>query len=432
MKFRGSVRLIALAAILQLSTQSAYAYGELSFEPIELNDSDFVSYPSQSTDGTFRVYGNSWSPLSISTDYGVSYQEVNASDAPYPEGMTPEELISYRANWREQIDWKQISVSPDGERIIASSARGNSGGYVFLSTDSGSTFEQLDGIGNANWTGAVFGTNPDELLVLDGVATIWGNAADGTNCNTDGCAGSGEDGSNLQGLPFGGMTIQEQPFAVARYSRDLGLTWSDPVTVPSGGASVVYSITSTDNKFLLRKTEPEIANQYFELKGIVRNSRQNSAQQQNQQADEKRAQEVLAARASIAGYLKSGSAITIEVLNRADFGGISPKTLGDFNRDIAFLSARGDIDAPILQTLVKKWAAVDKVISSRPATFNDLVMGGLAPADLPHKTLVLRALRGVASDQIDSVEKVQNLIQSVVRENQARRDRLKARLLANR
>jgi len=431
MKLRQTSWIIGLLVLFQLMTQSAHGYGELSFESITIEDSEFVNYPSQSSDGSIRVYGDSWSPLSISTNSGVSYQEVNASEAPYPDGMTPEELSAYRASWREQVDWKQVSVSPDGERIIASSARGNSGGYVFLSTDSGSTFERLDAIGNANWTGAVFGTNPNELLVLDGVATIWGgNAADGTNCNTEECAGSGEDGSNLQGLPFGGMTIQEQPFAVVRYSQDLGTTWSNAVTIPSGGPNVGYTITSLEDRFLLRKSEA--GNQYFELKGLVRNSRQNSAQLDNQSTAETRVRKVIASRALITESLKSGLEITIEDLNRADFGGISQKTIREFNREIALLPTTGNSDASMVQTIVNKWSAVDRVLTGRPATFNELVIGGLAPADLPHRSLVLRALRGAALNQIDSVEKVQELIDSVVKDHQSRRDRLKARLFASR
>jgi hypothetical protein len=429
-KYRAS-GIAGLLVLFQLISQSAYADGELSFESIELADTEFVYYPSQSANGLIRVYGDSWSPLSVSTDSGNSYQSVNASEAPYPDGMTPEELITYRANWREQIDWKQVSVSPSGERIIASSARGNSGGYVFLSTDSGSSFERLDALGNANWTGAIFGTNPDELLVLDGVATIWGNAADGSNCDSDECLGSGENGSNLQGHPHGGMVIQEQPFALVRYSQDLGATWSDAVTVPTGGANVGYSITSTENRFLLRKSEPENGNQYFELKGLARNQTQNLVMQKNQQAEEVRIKKVVSSRALIVDSLKSGRVLTIDELINADFDGISNKTIEGFNREVASLSTTAKDNLSSIQTLVQKWASVDKVLSGRPVTFNDLVASGMAPSELPHKSLVLRALRGAALNQIDSVERVHELINLVVKENQARRDRLKVRLLAN-
>jgi hypothetical protein len=93
------------------------------------------------------------------------------------------------------------------------------------------------------------------------------------------------------------------------------------------------------------------------------------------------------------------------------------------------MSGANDISG--VQTLVRKWSAIEKVMSGHTSSFNDLVVGEIAPLELPHRSLVLRALRGADLNQIDSLEKVQGLIDSVVKENQERRDRVAARLLAN-
>jgi hypothetical protein len=408
MKLRQTSQIIGLLVLFQLATQSAHGYGELSFGSVALVDSEFVDYPSQSSNGSVLAYGDNWGPLHISRNSGASYQTVKAS---VPQDQT------------ENIDWKQVSVSPDGQRIIASSSRGNTGGYVFLSKDSGSTFERLDAIGNANWTGAVFGTNQNELLVLDGVSTIWGQPADGSNCNTATCVGSGLDGSNLEdGSSPGG----EHPFAAAFYSNDSGVTWSERIKAPTAAANTNIVITSTNDRFLMR-----IASQYYELNGLGRNNAGNSAQANIEAIAQERISRVLASRASILESLQSKKTISVNDLAGADFGGISQKTLAGFNQEVAEISSSGTYDISRVHTLAKKWSAVDKVLSGHASSFNDLVVGEMVPLELQNKSLVLRALRGAGLNQIDSVDKVQELIDSVVKENQVRRDRVAARLLAN-
>lgn len=405
MKLRQTSQIIALLVLFQLMTQSAHGYGELSFGSVALTGSEFVSYPSQSANGSVRAYGDNWGPLHISLNSGASYQTVKAS---VPQDQT------------ENIDWKQVSVSPDGQRIIASSSRGNTGGYVFLSKNSGSTFERLDAIGNANWTGAVFGTNPNELLVLDGVSTIWGQPADGSNCLPAPCVGSGLDGANLDdGSSPGG----EHPFAAVFYSNDSGVTWSARITAPAAASNTEINITSASDRFFMR-----IASQYYELNGLGRNNTGNSAQANSEAIAQERARRVLASRASILDSLQSKKTISLNELVGADLFGISPKTLADFNREVTNVSSSGIYEISSVQTLVKKWSAIDKVVSGHVSSFNDLVMAELAPLELPHKSLVLRALRGADLNQIDSVEKVQELIDSVVKENQVRSNRLAARL----
>ena len=408
MKLRQTSQIIGLLVLFQLATQSAHGYGELSFGSVALADSEFVNYPSQSANGSVLAYGDNWGPLHISRNSGASYQTVKAS---VPQDQT------------ENIDWKQVSVSPDGQRIIASSSRGNTGGYVFLSKDSGSTFERIDAIGNANWTGAVFGTNPNELLVLDGVSTIWGQPADGSNCNTATCVGSGLDGSNLED---GSSPSGEHPFAAAFYSNDSGVTWSERIKAPTAASNTEIIITSTSDRFLMR-----IASQFYELNGLGRNNAGISAQANSEAIAQARMRIVLASRASILESLQSKETVSLADLAGADFGGISQKTLASFNREAADLSTSGTNDISGVQTLVRKWSAIDKVMSGHASSFNDLVVGEMAPLELPHRSLVLRALRGADLNQIDSLGKVQGLIDSVVKENQERRDRLKARLLAN-
>ncbi len=412
MKLRRTSQIIGLLVLFQLTTQSAHGYGELSFGSVALTGSEFVSYPSQSANGSVRAYGDNWGPLHISLNSGASYQTVKAS---VPQDQT------------ENIDWKQVSVSPDGQRIIASSSRGNTGGYVFLSKNSGSTFERLDAIGNANWTGAVFGTNPNELLVLDGVSTIWGQPADGSNCLPAPCVGSGLDGANLDdGSSPGG----EHPFAAVFYSNDSGATWSQRIKAPTAESNAEIIITSTGDCFLM-----SIANRYYELTGLGCNYADKSAQakskaieREREAIERERVSRVLACRASILDSLQSKKTISLNELACADFFGISQKTLADFNREVTNVSSSGIYEISSVQTLVKKWSAIDKVVSGHVSSFNDLVMGELAPLELPHKSLVLRALRGADLNQIDSVEKVQELIDSVVKENQVRSNRLAARL----
>lgn len=412
MRMNRAGRIVGLVVLFQFAAQSAHGYGELSFGSVAISNSEFVNYPSRSADGSLRVRGQNWGPLYISRNSGASEQAVKAS---VPQNQT------------ETIDWKQVSVSPDGQRIIASSSRGNTGGYVFLSKDSGTTFERLDAIGNANWTGAVFGTNTNELLVLDGVSTIWGQPADGSNCNTQVCVGSGLNGSNLEnGSSDGG----EHPFAAAFYSNDSGATWSERITAPTAESNMRFVITSTNDRFLMRVTNFGATNRYYELNGLGRSVAVNSEQATSEAIAQERMQRVSTARVSILDSLKSSQKISLNDLAGADLLGISHKTLENFNQEVTKISTPGTYEISSVQTLVKKWSAIDKVLSGRASSFDDLVIGEMASPEVLQKSLVLRALRGANLEEIDSMEKAKEFIDSVVKENQVRQDRLEARLLA--
>ena len=410
------LRYATTLVLISLFTSSASA-STLTFQEISLAEDSFVSSPNHSVDNSVTVTGESWGQLKIARPDEVD-SFINPSSDP------------------RVIDWKQISVSADGQRVIAASSRSEAGGYIYLSTDSGTSFQRLDALGNANWTSAIFGTNPNELLVLDGGATVWSKAANGSNClpEPDECFGSGLDGSNLESVYNGATWIYEQPFALAYYSPDSGANWSNRIVAPSGDEMVEFSITSVANRFLLKKREIDWDgdlspfNTYYELMGRQGSQEESDLKSRNLQESYERALRISNGKRQLENLARTGANLGLENLAAAGIDGISTKTINLLNKEIAELSTLGLLSSEALKGLTDKWASTERIMSGNQITSRDLITAGAITPDTPFQASILRALKGAPVDQKDSLEKIQQLIVGVLKENQSRRDRLAKRL----
>ena len=261
-------RRIVTACALTLSLlfsflQPANAYDVVVFNSSNITDSDFVDASSvnrgtyagvpsatsqdQSADGQVIVRGTNWGKLWVSRNGGTTWSNPT--------------MNTYN---HTQIDWKQITVSPDGTKIIASNTYSNSDrGYIWLSSDSGVTFNPVTSLGRKNWTGATIGLDTNKLLVLDGVSTIWGKAANGTGCvpSVTVCQGSGTDLSNVKDAA-GNIATTAYPRALAYYSEDFGATWSSEILVPSGNTGVQYTLNAGTSTFYLKSSASGVINYY--------------------------------------------------------------------------------------------------------------------------------------------------------------------------
>ena len=254
--------------LLFSSIQPANADDDLVFNSSNITSSDFVDASSvtqgtyagvpsatsqdQSTNGQVIVRGTNWGALWVSRDGGRNWSNPNMVATAI--GGTSDSVV----------DWKQITVSPDGTKIIAAGTySANNRGWIWISNDSGVTFNPVVSLGRKNWTGASIGLDTNKLLVLDGVATIWGKAANGTGCvpSVTVCQGSGTDLSNVKDSA-GNIASTANPRALAYYSEDFGATWTSEILVPSGNTGVQYTLNSGTSTFYLKTTASGIINYY--------------------------------------------------------------------------------------------------------------------------------------------------------------------------
>ena len=397
----------------------------LQFQSVELGAGEFtnpssrsISYhpfgsessQDESQDGSVIVLGNNWGPLYISRDGGANFVRTEAAGY-YPE----------------QIDWKQISISPDGQRIVASSARGNTGGFIFTSTDAGVTFKRIDRLGNANWTGASIGADTNNILVLDGVGTIWGNAASGTGCDTEYCSGSGFEGSNLDS--------GETPLALAYYSSDFGATWSAPIAIPAGSAGVTYALNSGAENFYLRVTDG--ASSIYKLSGFaaLRSSpTSNSSKSEQELESEARAareKAIQKARILLREKISTSTRLDLSDFISADISGINSKNVSGVNLDFDQLKNEEKSFANLL-AIAHKYEIVGRVEERSGNLYSkDLIQVGLMESSNPYKTLIVRSLKRYTGEPLNSFSKISTFIAGELANYEERRERLRLRILKN-
>lgn len=409
---------LALGSLLIATANQAIADQPFSFQPIELAESDFVQYPAQSLDGEIQAEGNSWAPLNVSTDGGISYSSL----------YVPESEFGGRT---DQIDWKQISVSPDGRYLLAASARGNAGGYVYLADTSpldAIAIARFDNLGNANWTGAVFGATTSDLLVVDGVSTIWGQPANGAHCDTDTCVGSGEDGSNLDS---GWENYGEHPYAVAHVSTDRGLTWSERIQLPTFNRGVELTVTYQNSKFILRGTTTDadgnpIVN-FFELRDSrPRNLSYSDLSTRDWEEDLRRrvrvSQEVIMAK------LRDSQRPTVSEIQKANLGNLTSLTTDEFLNELTQIEIDHKSTFEKIQVLAQKWNSIESLMTQERPTSRSLELSGLLANQVVGKSLILRAIGSLPHENRDSLEELRAVIEKIIAESTARKERLTKRL----
>lgn len=415
--------IIAVCIIVVESMATASADQPYFFQSIELADSDFVQYPAQSLNGDIRAEGNSWAPLNVSVDGGSSYSSINVPDSEFG-GRT------------DQIDWKQISVSPDGHYVAAASARGNAGGYVYIADTTpldGISISRFDNLGNANWTGVVFGADTSNLLAVDGVSTIWGMPANGTNCDTETCIGSGNDGSNLGN---GWDSSGEHPFAAAFLSTDRGQTWSERIQLPAFDRGVELTATFQNSKYILRAATTDIdgnpLTNYFELRdsriGVTEAS---SPDFRTKDPREIERRQLRTSRENVVAKLKAKASPSFAEIQQANFGNLTSLTSKHFVNELLESTYTGEINFQKIQETALKWSSTELLMTQERPTLNSLVQSGLVAKEIVGKASILRVIGALPLEDRDSIEEIKTVIENILKEKSARKERLIKRISKN-
>ena len=411
---------IAFCIFTVESMASASADQPYSFQSIELAEAEFVPYPAQSSSGEIRAQGSSWTPLNVSLDGGGSYSSINVPESEFG-GRT------------DQIDWKQISVSPDGQYVVAASARGNAGGYVYIADTTlpdGISISRFDNLGNANWTGVVFGASTRDLLVVDGVSTIWGMPANGTNCDTETCIGSGNDGSNLNN---GWDPVGEHPFAAAFVSIDRGQTWSERIQLPAFDRGVELTATFQNSKFILRGTTTDVdgnpITSYFELRDSRRGVTESpSSDIRTKDPREKERRQIRTAQENIVAKLMAKAVPSFAEIQRANIGNLTALTAEHFVNELMENSFAEEINFQKIHETALKWSSIESLMTQERPTINSLVQSGLVAKELVGKASILRVIGLLPLESRDSIVEIKSAVENILKEKSARKERLIKRM----
>jgi hypothetical protein len=143
----------------------------------------------------------------------------------------------------------------------------------------------------------------------------------------------------------------------------------------------------------------------------------------------KAAAAVAAAKTTIVETLKSGKPLTVTDLNAADIRVASEKAAARVNTKLLALPVEKRTDIAAVAAVVRTENFVDKASSDatqRRITPRELVAENLVPADYMYKYTVLRAVFASNPASLDSIEKIEAVVDEAMAKIQARKDRLAA------
>jgi len=165
--------------------------------------------------------------------------------------------------------------------------------------------------------------------------------------------------------------------------------------------------------------------QAFDCSSLISESIRNA--QLEAAAREARLAEIAEAQIALKEAIVKGGALTTQLLNSAELLGSTDKNIAAINADIALLSAEQKQDFMAIRKVVIKHATVDAVASKRTVAFSQLVETGITTQqEGVARSIIMRALRALPSDQLDTVAKINKAINEALAAHKMRKDRIKA------
>ena len=134
--------------------------------------------------------------------------------------------------------------------------------------------------------------------------------------------------------------------------------------------------------------------------------------------------EIDAARKLILNLVRLKKDITPDLFVLADVSGANPKNIKIINFDIRELADSSKEKFSNISQVVLKYFTVDKVASNQKFYYSDLAKVGLAPEQSKVKTSIVRELSRRDAIEVDTVEKIKDVVASVEKEFNERTSRL--------
>ena len=145
-------------------------------------------------------------------------------------------------------------------------------------------------------------------------------------------------------------------------------------------------------------------------------------------AREARAQQVEKAVSEVKTTLASDKPLTVAQLAGAELFGVTEKNISGINLEIAKLDLSKKTDLNEIGKIVEKFATVDKIASKSTFYIPDLIKIGLVDPGIVNRASILRELKGINSDQIDTFEKIQTAIKNIQEKIAERKSMIASRI----
>ena len=126
--------------------------------------------------------------------------------------------------------------------------------------------------------------------------------------------------------------------------------------------------------------------------------------------------------------ITSGGVVTSQMLSNAGILGVTERNLAFINADLKSLPAGTTKNFALVVQLADKYATVDQVASGKKFYFTDLARVGLVTAHDPNAAAIMRALKTLSADQIDTPAEITAAVASVKKKIADKKAVLKARL----
>jgi hypothetical protein len=149
-----------------------------------------------------------------------------------------------------------------------------------------------------------------------------------------------------------------------------------------------------------------------------------SSDEQIRKSREERAKAVEKAIGEIKSTLSSGKPLTVDQFAAADIFGVTAKNITYVNEEISQLKGEDSQNLGAIAKIVFKYEVAGRIEGSKTVYYPELVSAGLAPAESIYRTAVLRELKKLPTEKVDSLIEISAAVAEIQQKYMARKNRI--------
>lgn len=173
------------------------------------------------------------------------------------------------------------------------------------------------------------------------------------------------------------------------------------VSIDTGNGPQTFSNAGSGDAFMIH-----LATLAAPVSSSNSSSSSASSEEQIRKSREERAKAVEKAIGDIKSTLSSGRPLTANQFAAADIFGVTTKNIAYINEEISRLKAEDSQNLTVIAKIVFKYEVAGRIEDSKTVFYPELVSAGLAPAESIYRTAVLRELKKLPSEKVDSLIKI--------------------------
>ncbi len=331
--------------------------------------------------------------LSVQARGNITFASLSGTETFTVNGASDLELFKYSADG--VLQWGKQLVGPGGDALYGLGIDSDANIYVVGNIGAG---------GPVNLDPANPSTTVTSNGLTDGI--VWKLSSSGSYSGYDRFGAAQSD--QITDI----YVVNAGKFAISG-------NFGSAVSIDTGNGAQTFSHAGSGDAFMIH-----LATLAAPVSTSNNSSSSASSDEQIRKSREERAKAVEKAIGEIKSTLSSGKPLTVDQFAAADIFGVTAKNITYVNEEISQLKGEDSQNLGTIAKIVFKYEVAGRIEGSKTVYYPELVSAGLAPAESIYRTAVLRELKKLPTEKVDSLIEISAAVAEIQQKYMARKNRI--------